>query len=66
MGNKIPNFTTSQITTEVAKLPQARFLPRPPGHDLPLKIEIPKFHASTSQGWLQNRGLKGKEENVNY
>ncbi|BFZ03428.1 hypothetical protein BsWGS_06467 [Bradybaena similaris] len=63
IGNAIISIM-NEITTEVAKLPQARFLPRPPGHDFPLKIEIPKFYASTSQEWLQNRGLKAKQLNL--
>ncbi|CAG5136343.1 unnamed protein product, partial [Candidula unifasciata] len=63
IGNAIISIM-NEITTEVSKLPQARFLPRPPGHDLPLKIETPKFHASTSQEWLQNRGLKAKQLNL--
>lgn len=53
------SFMFSQITTEVAKLPQSRFLPRPPGHDLPLKIEVPKFQARSSIEWIKQHGLKG-------
>lgn len=50
----------NEITTEVAKLPQSRFLPRPPGHDLPLRIEMPKFQPRTSINWIQQHGLKAK------
>ena len=48
-----------QISTEVAKLPQSRFLPRPPGHDLPLRIDVPKFQPRGSVEWLRQHGLKG-------
>ena len=48
-----------QISTEVAKLPQSRFLPRPPGHDKPLKVEFPKFQAKSSVEWIKLHGLKG-------
>ena len=49
-----------QISTEVAKLPQSRFLPRPPGHDLPLRIDVPKFQPRGSVEWLRQHGLKGE------
>ncbi len=48
-----------QISTEVAKLPQSRFLPRPPGHEGPLRIEMPKFQPASSSDWLAKHGLKG-------
>lgn len=54
----ISNFMF-QITQEVAKLPQSRFLPRPPGHDLPLRIDVPKFQPRDSTEWLHQHGLKG-------
>ena len=50
----------SQIKTEVAKLPQSRFLPRPPGHDLPLRVDVPKFQPRGSVEWLKQHGLKGQ------
>ncbi|KAK7113358.1 von Willebrand factor A domain-containing protein 3A-like [Littorina saxatilis] len=50
----------NEISTEVAKLPQSRFLPRPPGHDLPLRIDIPKFQPRGSVEWLKQHGLKAK------
>ncbi|ESO87152.1 hypothetical protein LOTGIDRAFT_107324, partial [Lottia gigantea] len=50
----------NEITAEVAKLPQSRFLPRPPGHEDPLRIEIPKFHIRGSRDWLKQHGLKAK------
>ncbi|ELU05822.1 hypothetical protein CAPTEDRAFT_167235 [Capitella teleta] len=49
-----------EITQEVSKLPQSRFLPRPPGHENPLVIEMPKFHTATSSEWLSKNGLKAK------
>lgn len=48
-----------QITSEVQKLPQSRFLPRPPGHDKPLKVEMPKFQPKSSVDWITQHGLKG-------
>ncbi|KAL3876675.1 hypothetical protein ACJMK2_034479, partial [Sinanodonta woodiana] len=50
-----------EISTEVSKLPQSRFLPRPPGHDSPLKIEFQKFHPKTSVEWIRQHGLKAKK-----
>ncbi|XP_060556889.1 von Willebrand factor A domain-containing protein 3A-like [Ruditapes philippinarum] len=51
----------NEITTEVQKLPQSRFLPRPPGHDKPLKIEMPKFQPKSSIEWIRQHGLKAKQ-----
>lgn len=59
MGNAIISIM-NEITTEVSKLPQSRFLPRPPGHELPLRLDVPNFHPRTSQEWLQQHGLKAK------
>lgn len=50
----------NEISAEVAKLPQSRFLPRPPGHDLPLRIDVPKFQPRSSVEWLKQHGLKAK------
>ncbi|KAL8584268.1 hypothetical protein ACOMHN_034953 [Nucella lapillus] len=50
----------NEIKTEVAKLPQSRFLPRPPGHDLPLRVDVPKFQPRGSVEWLRQHGLKAK------
>ncbi|XP_076458970.1 von Willebrand factor A domain-containing protein 3A-like isoform X2 [Babylonia areolata] len=50
----------NEIKTEVAKLPQSRFLPRPPGHDLPLRVDVPKFQPRGSVEWLKQHGLKAK------
>ncbi|KAF6019954.1 VWA3A [Bugula neritina] len=49
-----------EISNEVAKLPQSRFLPRPPGHDLPLNLDQPTFHPKTSKDWIKSNGLKAK------
>ena len=43
----------------MAKLPQSRFLPRPPGHEEPLRIDMPKFQPASSSEWLSKHGLKG-------
>lgn len=53
------NHLPFQISTEVSKLPQSRFLPRPPGHDSPLKLETPKFNPMSSEDWLKLHGLRG-------
>ncbi|XP_074648285.1 von Willebrand factor A domain-containing protein 3A-like isoform X2 [Tubulanus polymorphus] len=50
----------NEISTEVSKLPQSRFLPRPPGHEEPLTVEMPKFQPTTSDIWLKQHGLKAK------
>ncbi|WAQ95334.1 VWA3A-like protein [Mya arenaria] len=51
----------NEISTEVQKLPQSRFLPRPPGHDKPLKTEMPKFQPKSSIEWIKHHGLKAKQ-----
>ncbi|CAH1794480.1 unnamed protein product [Owenia fusiformis] len=51
----------NEISTEVSKLPASRFLPRPPGHMNPLRLEMPKFHADASQDWLAKHGLKARK-----
>ena len=48
----------NEISAEIDKLPQSRFLPRPPGHDLPLQLDNPKFQPSSSVDWLRENGLK--------
>lgn len=53
------HYFPRQISSEVQKLPQSRFLPRPLGHDKPLKIEMPKFQPKNSVEWIQHHGLKG-------
>ncbi|XP_059162068.1 von Willebrand factor A domain-containing protein 3A-like [Physella acuta] len=60
MGSAIISIM-NEITTEVAKLPHSRFLPRPPGHDLPLRLDVPNFHPRTSQEWLNQHGLKARK-----
>uniref|UniRef100_UPI00398E4A58 von Willebrand factor A domain-containing protein 3A n=1 Tax=Pristiophorus japonicus TaxID=55135 RepID=UPI00398E4A58 len=50
-----------EISTEVAKIPPARFLPRPPNHDGPLCIETASFLPKTSAEWLRQNGLKAKK-----
>ncbi|PVD38341.1 hypothetical protein C0Q70_00953 [Pomacea canaliculata] len=68
IGMKIPlhtvaydcSNTVTNITNEVAKLPQSRFLPRPPGHDMPLRIEVQKFQPRCSTAWLKQHGMKAK------
>ncbi|KAL5018508.1 hypothetical protein ScPMuIL_004230 [Solemya velum] len=59
MGSALVSIM-DEISTEVAKLPQSRFLPRPPGHDLPLQIDTPKFQTRSSADWLKQHGLKAK------
>ncbi|KAK3089710.1 hypothetical protein FSP39_005810 [Pinctada imbricata] len=59
MGDALVSIM-NEVTAEVAKLPQSRFLPRPPGHDKPLKIDAPKFQPRTSIDWIKQHGLKAK------
>ncbi|CAG2240359.1 von Willebrand factor A domain-containing protein 3A [Mytilus edulis] len=60
MGSALVSII-NEISTEVSKLPQSRFLPRPPGHDLQLKIEVPKFLARCSIEWIKQHGLKARK-----
>ncbi|XP_069501706.1 von Willebrand factor A domain-containing protein 3A [Ambystoma mexicanum] len=50
-----------EISTEVAKMPPNKFLPRPVNHEGPLVIETPGFLPKTSVEWLKKNGLKGKK-----
>ncbi|XP_075686339.1 von Willebrand factor A domain-containing protein 3A isoform X3 [Rhinoderma darwinii] len=50
-----------EISTEVAKIPPSAFLPKPPNHNSPLNIDIPKFSPRTSAEWLKKNGLKAKK-----
>lgn len=51
----------NEISDEIEKVPQSRFLPRPPGHDAPLNLETPRFQPLTSVEWLKENGLKAKK-----
>ncbi|XP_072415869.1 von Willebrand factor A domain-containing protein 3A isoform X2 [Chiloscyllium punctatum] len=55
------NEAAEQITTEVAKIPPARFLFQPPNHDGPLCLETSSFLPKTSADWLKQHGLKAKK-----
>lgn len=61
MGDALVSIL-NEISLEVQKLPQSRFLPRPPGHAGPLTIEEPaSFIPKASHDWLQQNGLKAKK-----
>ncbi|XP_060117023.1 von Willebrand factor A domain-containing protein 3A [Heteronotia binoei] len=47
--------------SEVALLPSASSLPKPPNHEGPLVIQIPDFLAQTSAEWIKTNGLKAKK-----
>lgn len=49
-----------QLSKQVVSLPQSRFLPHPPDHDLPLRIEVPSFNPSSSADWIAKHGLRAK------
>ncbi|XP_038067534.1 von Willebrand factor A domain-containing protein 3A-like isoform X2 [Patiria miniata] len=59
MGDALVSIL-NEISLEVQKLPQSRFLPRPPNHTGPLVLEEAAFLPKTSEDWLQQNGLKGK------
>ncbi|XP_013421396.1 von Willebrand factor A domain-containing protein 3A [Lingula anatina] len=59
MGDALVSIE-NEISMEVTQVPQSQFLPRPPGHSNPLRIEMPKFLAKTSEEWLKQNGLKAK------
>uniref|UniRef100_A0A8C5QXN6 von Willebrand factor A domain containing 3A n=1 Tax=Leptobrachium leishanense TaxID=445787 RepID=A0A8C5QXN6_9ANUR len=50
-----------EFSTELDKLPPSAFLPKPPNHDGPLNMEIPKFSPKSSAEWLKKNGLKAKK-----
>jgi hypothetical protein len=49
---------------EIEAFPQAKFLPRPRGHDLPLNIEKNVATIKTSASWLKIHGLKARKLNL--
>ncbi|XP_071962568.1 von Willebrand factor A domain-containing protein 3A-like isoform X2 [Antedon mediterranea] len=51
----------NEISLEVQKLPQSRFLPRPPNHTGALTIQEQPFHPKSSEDWLKQNGLKAKK-----
>ncbi|XP_071488383.1 von Willebrand factor A domain-containing protein 3A-like [Diadema antillarum] len=61
MGDALVSIL-NEISLEVQKLPQSRFLPRPPNHAGALSIEEPaSFIPKSSHDWLQQNGLKAKK-----
>jgi len=54
----------SEISLEVERLAESRFLPRPLNHHRPLSIKIPKFNPITSDDWLSRHGLHAKNLNL--
>ena len=55
---------TLKISLEIEKYPQAKFLPRPRGHDLPLNIELSNASGKMSSDWIEQHGLKAKKLNL--
>ncbi|XP_033122246.1 von Willebrand factor A domain-containing protein 3A-like [Anneissia japonica] len=60
LGDALVNIL-NEISLEVQKLPQSRFLPRPPNHTGALTIEDQPFHPKSSDDWLKQNGLKAKK-----
>ncbi|XP_063961989.1 von Willebrand factor A domain-containing protein 3A-like [Lytechinus pictus] len=61
MGDALVSIL-NEISLEVQKLPQSRFLPRPPNHAGPLTIDEPaSFIPKASHDWLLQNGLKAKK-----
>jgi len=64
------NYDGAFVTIEVPGAKQAtnqdavRSLPRPPGHDGPLRVQTPSFQARTSVDWLREHGLRAKGLNL--
>ncbi|XP_051878461.1 von Willebrand factor A domain-containing protein 3A [Pristis pectinata] len=50
-----------EVSTEVAGMPPAGFLPCPPNHEGPLSVETPSFLPRTSAEWLKENGLKARK-----
>ncbi|XP_072123423.1 LOW QUALITY PROTEIN: von Willebrand factor A domain-containing protein 3A [Mobula birostris] len=51
----------AEVSTEVAGMPLAWFLPRPPNHEGLLSIEAPGLLPRTSAEWLKHSGLKARK-----
>ncbi len=49
----------NEVSLELEKYPQAKFLPRPRGHDMPLKIDQINSSGKVSRDWIEKHGLKG-------
>ncbi|CAF0842281.1 unnamed protein product [Brachionus calyciflorus] len=54
----------NEISLEIEKYPQNKFLPRPRGHDLPLNIEQSDSSGQISKDWIDQHGLKAKKLNL--
>ena len=54
----------NEISLEIEKYPQAKFLPRPRGHDMPLNIEPKNASGKMSSEWIEQHGLKAKKLNL--
>ena len=57
----------NEVSLELEKFPQTKFLPRPRGHDQPLKIEQNAVKNSTgkvSKDWIEKHGLKALKLNL--
>lgn len=55
---------TKQISNEMEKYPQAKFMPKPRGHDDPLKVEKTSWSFKSSYDWIEQNGLKSQKLNI--
>jgi hypothetical protein len=53
-----------KVSLELEKFPQKKFLPRPRGHEQPLKIEKMNLSGKISHVWIEKHGLKAKKLNL--
>jgi hypothetical protein len=49
----------NEVSLELEKFPQTKFLPRPRGHDMPLNIDSVNSSGKVSRDWIEKHGLKG-------
>lgn len=54
----------NEVALELEKFPQTQYLPRPRGHDLPLRVHTADSAGRTSKDWIERHGLKAKKLNL--
>ena len=57
-------FLKKKLSQELEKFPQSQFMPKPRGHDQPLKIEKSSSSLKSSYDWIEQNGLKAQKLNI--
>lgn len=57
-------FPFYQVSNEIEKYGQSEYMPRPRGHEMPLKIEKSNEISNSSYDWIEKHGLKAQKLNL--